>query len=66
MLSYSEIVWCIGVFGIPLELLVDRDGADSLLGASRGTLRIPSFIDDVISAMKQMGALLDPLGSKSI
>lgn len=24
-------------------------------GASRATLRVPSFIDDVISAMRQMG-----------
>jgi hypothetical protein len=45
----------LGVFGVPLELLVEREGADSLLGATRATLRIPSFIDDVISAMKQMG-----------
>ncbi len=44
-----------GVFGIPLELLVERDGADSLLGATRATMRVPSFIDDVISAMRQMG-----------
>ncbi|KAG5219904.1 LIM-domain-containing protein [Salix suchowensis] len=44
-----------GVFGVPLELLVEREGADSLLGASRATLRVPSFIDDVISAMRQMG-----------
>ena len=44
-----------GSFGVPIELLVERDGADSTLGASRATLRVPSFIDDVISAMKQMG-----------
>lgn len=44
-----------GVFGIPLELLVEREGSDSMLGASRATLRVPSFIDDVISAMRQMG-----------
>jgi hypothetical protein len=44
-----------GVFGIPLELLVEREGSDSLLGATRATLRVPSFIDDVISAMRQMG-----------
>ncbi|KAH9847287.1 RhoGAP-domain-containing protein [Lenzites betulinus] len=43
-----------GVFGVPLELLVEREGADSLLGASRETLRIPSFVDDVVSAMRQM------------
>lgn len=45
-----------GVFGVPLELLVEREGADSLLGATRANLRIPSFIDDVVSAMRQMGA----------
>lgn len=44
-----------GVFGILLELLVEREGCDSLHGASRATLRVPSFIDDVVSAMRQMG-----------
>ncbi|KAH7106004.1 hypothetical protein BKA62DRAFT_688599 [Auriculariales sp. MPI-PUGE-AT-0066] len=43
-----------GVFGVPLEYLVEREGVDSLLGASRTPLQIPSFIDDVISAMRQM------------
>ncbi|KAI0741919.1 RhoGAP-domain-containing protein [Daedaleopsis nitida] len=43
-----------GVFGVPLELLVEREGSDSLLGASRATIRIPSFVDDVVSAMRQM------------
>ena len=46
-----------GVFGVPLELLVEREGADSLYGASRAPLRVPSFIDDVVSAMRQMGVL---------
>lgn len=40
---------------MPLELLVEREGADSLLGVTNVTLRVPSFIDDVISAMRQMG-----------
>jgi hypothetical protein len=48
----------IGVFGVPLELLVEREGSDSLLGATRTTLRVPSFIDDVISAMRQMGGFI--------
>jgi len=42
---------------------VERDGADSLLGASRTTLRVPSFIDDVILAMKQMGK---PYGCRDV
>jgi hypothetical protein len=44
-----------GVFGVPLDFLVEREGADSLYGASRTPLRVPSFIDDVVSAMRQMG-----------
>ena len=47
----------LGVFGVPLELLVEREGADSLYGACRTPLRVPSFIDDVVSAMRQMGML---------
>ncbi|EMD39064.1 hypothetical protein CERSUDRAFT_112758 [Gelatoporia subvermispora B] len=43
-----------GIFGVPLELLVEREGADSMLGASRAAIKIPSFVDDVISAMRQM------------
>lgn len=53
----------LGVFGVPLELLVEREGADSLLGASRATLRVPSFIDDVISAMRQMGLYMSFISS---
>jgi hypothetical protein len=34
---------------------VEREGADSLHGASRTPLRVPSFMDDVVSAMRQMG-----------
>lgn len=49
-----------GVFGVPLELLVERDGADSMLGAARVTIRVPSFIDDVISAMRTMGWFMLP------
>lgn len=44
-----------GVFGIPLETLIERHGADSMLGAGPGSVRVPMFIDDVITAMKQMG-----------
>ena len=52
-----------GVFGIPLEQLVEREGSDSLHGASRFPLRVPSFIDDVVSAMRQMGTFLCIVGS---
>ncbi|KZT27852.1 RhoGAP-domain-containing protein [Neolentinus lepideus HHB14362 ss-1] len=54
-----------GVFGVPLELLVEREGADSLLGASRATLRVPSFIDDVVSAMRQMDMSIEGIFRKN-
>ncbi|EDR14675.1 LIM domain-containing protein [Laccaria bicolor S238N-H82] len=54
-----------GVFGVPLELLVEREGADSLLGATRATLRVPSFIDDVISAMRQMDMSIEGIFRKN-
>lgn len=44
-----------GVFGLPLELLCERDGAESALGVGPGSLRIPSVVDDAIQAMRQMG-----------
>ena len=43
------------MFGVPLEILLEKEAADSVLGASGASLRVPSFIDDVISAMRQMG-----------
>ncbi|KAI9440649.1 hypothetical protein H4582DRAFT_2212181 [Lactarius indigo] len=54
-----------GLFGVPLELLVEREGADSLHGASRATLRVPSFIDDVISAMRQMDMSVEGIFRKT-
>lgn len=44
-----------GIFGVALETLVERHGTDSMLGAGPGSVRVPTFIDDVITAMKQMG-----------
>jgi hypothetical protein len=49
------LMGCPGVFCVPLELLVDREGTESVLGATTVPLRIPSFIDDIVSSMKQMG-----------
>ncbi|KII87444.1 hypothetical protein PLICRDRAFT_113200 [Plicaturopsis crispa FD-325 SS-3] len=54
-----------GVFGVPLELLVEREGSDSLLGATRATMRVPSFIDDVISAMRQMDMSIEGIFRKN-
>lgn len=46
-----------GIFGVPLEVLVERHGTDSMLGAGPGSVRVPTFIDDAITALKQMGKL---------
>ena len=43
-----------GVFGVPLEIILERDFADSTDGVGPGTLRIPAIIDDIISSMRQM------------
>jgi RhoGAP domain/LIM domain len=43
-----------GVFGIPLETLIDREGAESTNGIGPGALRVPAIVDDAISTMKQM------------
>ena len=47
-----------GLFGVPLEILVERTGSDTQLGATSAQLRVPEFIDDIVSAMKQMGKVL--------
>lgn len=43
-----------GVFGVPLEIIIERDGADSTDGVGPGTLRIPAIIDDIVSSMRKM------------
>lgn len=57
----QELMCYPGVFCVPLELLVDREGTESVLGATTVPLRIPSFIDDIVSAMKQMGGFNYPI-----
>lgn len=41
-----------GIFGVPLEVIVERDGADSTDGVGPGALRIPAIIEDTITALK--------------
>jgi hypothetical protein len=38
-----------------LEILVEKTGSDSQLGHTNAQLRVPEFMDNVVSAMKQMG-----------
>lgn len=43
-----------GVFGIPLETLLEKDGAESTNGVGPGQLRIPAIIEETVHAMRQM------------
>ena len=43
-----------GVFGVGLDILVERDGVESTYGIGPGALRVPGIIDDAVSAMRQM------------
>lgn len=43
-----------GIFGVPLDVLVEREGAESTNGIGPGALRVPAIVDDAVSAMKQM------------
>lgn len=43
-----------GIFGVPLEIVIERDGADSTDGVGPGTLRIPAIVDDLVATMKKM------------
>lgn len=42
------------VFGRSLDMIVERDGAESTDGVGPGTLRVPSIMQDAVSAMKTM------------
>ncbi|CCA67394.1 related to GTPase-activating protein of the rho/rac family (LRG1 protein) [Serendipita indica DSM 11827] len=54
-----------GVFGVPLELLTERDGVETILGVSRSAVRIPSILDDLLSAMKQMDVSVEGIFRKN-
>lgn len=41
---------------MPIEILVERTGSDSQFGATNQTLRVPEFIEDIVSTMRQMGS----------
>jgi hypothetical protein len=43
-----------GVFGVPLDVIIDRDGAESTDGIGPGALRIPAIVDDIVTTMRKM------------
>lgn len=45
-----------GIFGVPIEILVERTGSDSQQGVSPNVLlRVPEFIEEITSTMRQQG-----------
>ncbi|KAL1406000.1 Rho-type GTPase activating protein Rga1 [Vanrija albida] len=55
-----------GIFGVPLEILVDRTGSDSQQGANPNvTLRVPEFIEEIISTMRQMDMAIEGIFRKN-
>jgi len=54
-----------GVFGVSLDYLVERHGADSVLGATPTPMRVPAFVDDVVSAMRQMDVSVEGIFRKN-
>ncbi|WWC97915.1 hypothetical protein V866_004803 [Kwoniella sp. B9012] len=54
-----------GIFGVPIEILVERTGSDSSLGASNAQLRVPEFIEDIVSTMRQMDMAVEGIFRKN-
>ncbi|KAG0038734.1 hypothetical protein BGZ82_010973 [Podila clonocystis] len=54
-----------GTFGVPLEVLVERSGVDSAWGAGPGRIRIPSFVDESITAMRGMDMSIEGIFRKN-
>ncbi|KAL7421357.1 Rho-type GTPase activating protein Rga1 [Cryptotrichosporon argae] len=54
-----------GVFGVPIEILVDRTGSDSSQGFSNAQLRVPEFIEEIISTMRQMDMAIEGIFRKN-
>ncbi|KAI1174981.1 rho-type GTPase-activating protein 1 [Nemania sp. FL0916] len=54
-----------GIFGVPLEIILERDGADSTDGVGPGALRIPAIIEDTILALKNKDLSIEGVFRKS-
>jgi hypothetical protein len=51
-----------GIFGVPIEVLVERTGSDSQQGISSNVLlRVPEFIEEITATMRQQGESRQPV-----
>ncbi|KIR40484.1 rho GTPase activator [Cryptococcus deuterogattii 99/473] len=54
-----------GLFGVPIEVLVERTGSDSSFGVPNSQVRVPEFIEDIISTMRQMDMAVEGVFRKN-
>lgn len=54
-----------GVFGISLEQQVEKYGVDSTFGVGPRPLKIPAFVDECVSAMRQMDMSVEGIFRKN-
>lgn len=54
-----------GIFGVPLDSIIERDGAESTDGIGPGALRIPAIIDDCITTMRKMDLSIEGVFRKN-
>jgi len=54
-----------GVFGVSLDQLVEKDGAESTDGVGPGALRVPALVQDAISAMRTMDMSMEGVFRKN-
>ncbi|CAM0140064.1 unnamed protein product [Umbelopsis sp. WA50703] len=54
-----------GTFGVPFDALVERNGVESSIGVGPSPVRIPTFIEDAILAMRQMDMSVEGIFRKN-
>ncbi|KAI8997370.1 hypothetical protein BDB01DRAFT_830960 [Pilobolus umbonatus] len=54
-----------GTFGVPLDILTERTGVESNLGSGHFPVKLCSFIDDSITAMRQMDMTVEGIFRKN-
>ena len=54
-----------GIFGVSLEILIEKDGEESTDGVGPGALRVPAVFQDAISAMRTMDMSMEGVFRKN-
>ena len=54
-----------GVFGVGLDVLIEKDGAESTDGIGPGVLRVPALVQDAVTAMRSMDMTIEGVFRKN-